>query len=98
VHASESALIPHDDFDRSGMSDDELPRDHRSEYYLMRYRYLDDGTVVFASSGLDIAGWTPLPAETVAIVDLRTLHMTLVPIVEPRATERRDLRAERTAA
>jgi hypothetical protein len=80
VHASEHALIPHEDFDASGMTDEELPRHHRDEYYLMRYRRLDDGTVIFASSGLDIGGWTPLPAESIAVVDLRTLELTIEPI------------------
>ena len=75
IHASDSAQVPHGDFDASGLSDAELPIDHRQGYYLMRWRRLADRTVVFASSGLDIAGWEPLPPESVAAVDLRTLDL-----------------------
>ena len=73
VHASANAEVPHDLFDLSGISDQDLPQDHRSAYYLMRSRTLADGTVIFASSGLDIVGWDALPAESVTMVDLATL-------------------------
>jgi hypothetical protein len=39
----------------------------------MRQRRLDDGTIIFASSGLDIVGWEPLSPESVTRVDLATL-------------------------
>ncbi|MEJ3403413.1 class II glutamine amidotransferase [Rathayibacter sp. YIM 133350] len=74
VHASEGARIPHEDFDASGLGE-LLPRDHRDAYYLMRQRRLDDGSVVFASTGLDIAGWQPLPAESVAVLELASLQV-----------------------
>ncbi|MFC5930656.1 class II glutamine amidotransferase [Cryobacterium melibiosiphilum] len=73
VHASADAEVPHDLFDASGLSEADLPQDHRTAYYLMRQRRLDDGTMIFASSGLDIVGWEPLPAESVTRVDLATL-------------------------
>ncbi len=56
------------------MTEDELPHGHRTAYYLMRQRRLDDGTIVFASSGLDIASWDELPPEGVTAVDLATLE------------------------
>lgn len=73
VHASADAEVPHDLFDASGLSEADLPQDHRTAYYLMRQRRLDDGTMIFASSGLDIVGWEPLPPESVTRVDLATL-------------------------
>lgn len=73
VHASADAEVPHDLFDASGLSEADLPQDHRTAYYLMRRRLLEDGTIIFASSGLDIAGWDPLPTESVTMVDLATL-------------------------
>jgi predicted glutamine amidotransferase len=73
VHASADAEAPHDLFDASGLSEADLPQDHRTAYYLMRQRRLADGTMIFASSGLDIVGWEPLPAESVTRVDLATL-------------------------
>ena len=85
IHASQGAKIPSEDFDASGLSDTELPADHRTAYYLMRQKRLDDGTVVFASSGLDIVGWEPLAPETIVAVDLRTLETETRAIAdEPR--------------
>jgi len=74
VHASTHAGTPHDLFDESGLTETELPQDHRTAYYLMRQRRFEDGTIVFASSGLDISGWEPLPADSVTVVDLDTLQ------------------------
>jgi len=74
IHASVGAPVPHDLFDASGMSEEELPQDHRTDYYLMRQRTLDDGTIMLASSGLDIVGWDPLPSESVTAVDLASLE------------------------
>lgn len=91
IHASADADTPHDLFDASGLTEQDLPQDHRTEYYLMRQRRFSDGTVVFASSGLDIVGWEPLPAESVTCVDLDTLEQetrvlatvpsTLLPVI-----------------
>lgn len=85
VHASEGVPIPHDEFEASGIPAPELPRHHVDAYYLMRMRRGTDGSVVLASSGLDIAGWEPLPAESVTRVDLATLHVETVPL-EARAS------------
>ena len=80
VHASENVPIPLGVFARSGIPADLLPRHHVDAYYLMRTRRGEDGSIQFASSGLDIAGWEPLPAESVTRVDLRTLTTTTVPL------------------
>ncbi|RIX27990.1 class II glutamine amidotransferase [Amnibacterium setariae] len=80
VHASEDVPIPHGVFAASGIPADLLPRHHVDAYYLMRSRRGEDGSTQFASSGLDIAGWEPLPAETVTRVDLATLATETVPL------------------
>lgn len=80
VHASEGVPIPHDEFAASGIPAPQLPRHHADAYYLMRMHRGEDGAVVFASSGLDIAGWEPLPAESVTRVDLATLAVTTTPL------------------
>ena len=80
VHASENVPIPHGAFAASGIPVDLLPRHHVDAYYLMRSRRTEDGSIQFASSGLDIAGWEPLPAETVTRVDLATLTTETVPL------------------
>ncbi|WP_022883116.1 class II glutamine amidotransferase [Gryllotalpicola ginsengisoli] len=85
VHASQAAPIPHDMLDASGL--ERLPADHRTAYYQMHERRLPDGTVLFASTGLDVADWTPLPAETVAAVDLATLEVSYRPIAAEAYSE-----------
>ena len=80
VHASEGVPIPHEEFAASGIPAPQLPRHHQDAYYLMRMRRRADGAVVLASSGLDIAGWDPLPAESVTRVDLATLAVTTAPL------------------
>lgn len=80
VHASEGVPIPHDEFAASGIPAPQLPRHHADAYYLMRMRRSGDGSIVFASSGLDIAGWEALPAESVTRVDLRTLAVETRPL------------------
>jgi glutamine amidotransferase len=80
VHASENVPIPHNVFAASGIPLERLPRHHVDAYYLMRTRRGEDGSILFASSGLDITGWDPLPAETVTRVDLATLAMETVPL------------------
>jgi predicted glutamine amidotransferase len=84
VHASEDVPIPHGVFAASGIPLDRLPRHHVDAYYLMRSRRGDDGSIQFASSGLDIAGWEPVPAETVTRVDLATLATETVPLAAAR--------------
>ena len=80
VHASEGVPIPHGVFAASGIPVDLLPRHHVDAYYLMRTRRAEDGGIQFASSGLDIAGWAPLPAETVTRVDLASMATDTVPL------------------
>ena len=87
VHASENVPIPHGVFAASGIALEQLPRHHVDAYYLMRTRRGEDGSVLFASSGLDIAGWDPLPAESVTRVDLGTLACDTVPLTQ--ASQRR---------
>ena len=82
MHASENVPIPHGAFAASGIPVELLPRHHVDAYYLMRTRHGEDGSIQFASSGLDIAGWEPLPAESVTRVDLATLTTETVPLTQ----------------
>ncbi|WP_375388624.1 class II glutamine amidotransferase [uncultured Amnibacterium sp.] len=86
VHASEDVPIPHGVFAASGIPVDLLPRHHVDAYYLMRTHHGEDGSIQFASSGLDIAGWEPVPAETVTRVDLATLATETVPLSQASGT------------
>lgn len=80
VHASEGVPIPLGVFAASGIPAERLPRHHVDAYYLMRTRRGEDGSILFASSGLDIRGWDPVPAETVTRVDLTTLTTETQPL------------------
>ena len=80
VHASSHTPSPVHEFNKRGITIDSLPSDHVDGYYLMRIRHSDDGTVVIASSGLDIEHWEALPAETVTVVDLATLAIEHLPL------------------
>lgn len=80
VHASKNVPIPHSVFATSGIPAALLPRNHDDAYYLMRSRRGEDGSILFASSGLDIGGWDPLPAESVTRVSLATLTTETVPL------------------
>ncbi|TPW77936.1 class II glutamine amidotransferase [Schumannella soli] len=80
VHASERSGIPRAELAATGVPEADLPFESLSAYYLMRYRRDADGTTVFASSGLDVADWEPVPAESVAVVDLATLELDVVPL------------------
>ncbi|MCU1406848.1 MAG: glucosamine--fructose-6-phosphate aminotransferase [Glaciihabitans sp.] len=76
VHASTESPIPRHDFAARGLNATDLPMDHIDAYYSMSYLRHPDGTVAFASTGIDRTGWTPLPDESVTTVDLRSFEMT----------------------
>ncbi len=72
VHANSAHGVP---VEEMLARPDGAPLDHVAAYFLMRWRRTADGALVFASSGLDARGWTPLPEESVTTVDLETLEM-----------------------
>lgn len=78
VHASSGAPSPVEEFDKRGIDKSTLPADHEDSYYLMRMKQRVDGTIVFASSGLDIDDWEPLEHDSVTTVDLKTLRFETV--------------------
>jgi predicted glutamine amidotransferase len=75
VHINSAAAAPQralrDLFER----EDEIPARHTTEYFAMDYRVLPD-TVHVISSGLDEDGWTPVPPDAAAVVDLETRAIT----------------------
>jgi glutamine amidotransferase len=78
VHASERAEPDIEGMLRAGFTHETLPADHLHDYYTLRMRRAD-GTVSFASSGLDTGGWEPLPAESIAIVDVASGAVSIRP-------------------
>ena len=66
-------------------TDESMPARHATEYYAMDYRVTEDAVHVI-SSGLDVAGWTPMPSDTAVRIDLATRSMThLVPQIDHHA-------------
>lgn len=74
VNSSSAAPIPTWHFD--AVPADQLPSHHDERYFTMRYQRLADGAFVVASAGLDVAGWTKLPQDSVTTVDLATIAVT----------------------
>lgn len=76
VNSSSAAPIPTWHFD--AVPAEHLPSHHDDRYFSMRYRRLADGAFVVASAGLDVAGWTELPQDSITTVDLPTLELSTV--------------------
>jgi predicted glutamine amidotransferase len=75
VHVNSRATPPSKGLRALFKSEADIPARHQSEYFAMDYRIAPDAVHVI-SSGLDEEGWTPVPADTVAMVDLATRRIT----------------------
>jgi predicted glutamine amidotransferase len=78
VHVNSRASAPvtglRDLFDTA----DEVPDRHTDdEYFAMDFRLTPDAVHVI-SSGIDPEGWTPVPEDTAAMVDLASLEVTVL--------------------
>lgn len=79
IHASRGVPIPWKEFtSREALGS--LPAAHDERYYRMHVRRRGDGSLVVASSGMDVSGWAELPDESVTTIDLASLSLTTVPI------------------
>jgi hypothetical protein len=68
-------------------SKEAIPRRHiDDEYFAMDFRLTPDAVYVI-SSGIDPEGWTPVPKDTAAMVDLATLELTRLDGWAPERTE-----------
>lgn len=74
VHINSRASTPIKGLRALFPSDDGLPHRHADEYFAMDFRLTPDAVHVI-SSGIDPRGWTPVPENTVASVDLSTLAL-----------------------
>jgi predicted glutamine amidotransferase len=74
VHINSRASTPIQGLRELFASDDELPHRHTDEYFAMDFRVTPEAVHVI-SSGIDPAGWTPVPENTAASVDLATLEL-----------------------
>jgi predicted glutamine amidotransferase len=74
VHINSRASTPIKGLRRLFASDEEIPHRHTDEYFAMDFRLTRDAVHVI-SSGLDPQGWTPVPENTAASVDLSTREL-----------------------
>jgi hypothetical protein len=81
VHASATSAAPVEDMLVSGIGHDDLPLDHIDRYFLMRWRRGVGGAVVFSSSGLLEDGWEELPDESITVVDLADMEVSIRELV-----------------
>lgn len=89
VHASRETPIPFEELIESGLTDDELPLEHGTDYYRMGYYRSPNGSIAFSSVGIEMTGWRELPHESVVSVDLGSLEMTAQSISSVRDSVRR---------
>jgi predicted glutamine amidotransferase len=79
VHINSAAASPQRRLRELFESEEEIPARHTTEYFAMDYRVEPDAVHVI-SSGLDEEGWTQVPADTAAMVDLETREITVLPM------------------
>jgi len=70
VHASATSILTEHDLSRLAPLADVLPSEHNEDYFALRWREGDDGTISIGSTGVAGGGWTPLPAESVTAIRL----------------------------
>ena len=71
VHINSAAATPQRALLELFDNAEEIPARHTTDYFAMDYRLLPDAAHVI-SSGLDEEGWSLVPADTAAVVDLAT--------------------------
>ncbi|WP_188111362.1 class II glutamine amidotransferase [Nocardioides antri] len=86
VHINSQASAPVTGLRKLFRSEDEIPFRHTDDYFAMDYRITLDAAHVI-SSGIDQAGWTPVPDDTAAMVDLTSLDVTRLDGWAPQRTE-----------
>jgi predicted glutamine amidotransferase len=74
VHINSQASAPVKGLRNLFASDEQIPYRHTDEYFAMDFRLSDDAVHVI-SSGIDPEGWTPVPENTAAMVELSSLEL-----------------------
>lgn len=74
VHINSRASTPIQGLRNLFDTDEEIPHRHTHDYFAMDFRLTRDAVHVI-SSGLDAQGWTPVPENTAAAVDLSTCEL-----------------------
>jgi predicted glutamine amidotransferase len=75
IHVNSKATSPPRALSALYASDADMPHRHATEYYTMDHRITPDAVHVI-SSGLDEPGWTHVPPDSAAMIDLDTHELT----------------------
>jgi hypothetical protein len=86
VHINSHAPAPVTGLRRLFASDDEFPHRHTDDYFAMDFRLTPDAVHVI-SRGIDPEGWTPVPEDTAAVVNLASLEVKRLNGWAPMRTE-----------
>lgn len=73
VHSWAGAVVPIEEFHGRLLPGEQLPPHHDTAYYRLGRRRAADGTLVYASSGLEVESWEEVPPESVTVVELATM-------------------------
>ncbi|SJM59095.1 class II glutamine amidotransferase [Gulosibacter sp. 10] len=76
VHANSTAFVTDETFRKYGVDPEALSSEHREHYYKLAMRQESDGTTVFSSTGINLAGWSQVPDDTITRIDLDTLELS----------------------
>jgi hypothetical protein len=86
VHINSQASVPVRGMRKLFASEEEIPYRHTDDYFAMDFRRAPDAVHVI-SSGIDPEGWTPVPEDTAAMVELASLEVTRLDGWAPQPTE-----------
>jgi predicted glutamine amidotransferase len=89
IHANSTAHVTDADFRSYGIDPSLLPDDHDENYYKLAMLQKPDGTTVFSSTGINLAGWSRVPDDTITSIDLETLELSQRKIFGIRETASR---------
>jgi predicted glutamine amidotransferase len=74
VHINSRATSPSRALNEMFESEEDIPHRHATDYFAMDYRVTPDAVHVI-SSGIDEPGWSRVPGDTAAMIDLATREM-----------------------
>lgn len=80
VHINSRAAVPQRRLRALFDDEEDIPARHTPEEYFAMDMRVQAGAVHVISSGLDEEGWTPVPSDSAAIVDLESREITALPV------------------
>jgi predicted glutamine amidotransferase len=79
VHAHARSRLLDEDIEEITAA--ELPAEHLEDYFALRWARPEEQTLVVGSTGFGDLDWQPLPPESVTVISVRDLSMSVLPLV-----------------